>query len=425
MAGAQASDDSSLTDAIGIGTLTRLVPRELVDEVIASAGRREIRKNKLPARVVVYFVMAMALFYGDGYEEVMRKLVSGLRYLGTWRREWEMPSPSALCQARQRLGPEVMRELFERVAEPCALRSTQGAWLAGRRLMAVDGFGVEAPDSEENAAYFGYHGKKERCSLPFVQMAALAECGTHAIVAAAIGRDGEGEETLTRRILSGGAVTEGMIVMADAGLYSYPNLRLVIDSGADALFRVGANVGLPVLEWLPDGSYRSFIADPDEKRKNSHKLYGGRLKITDLPGVYVRAVDYEIPDRGDGDELITLVTTITDHEDVAAVEMAAAYHERWEAELVIGELKTHLRGPGTILRSRKPGLVEQEIWGLLLTHYGVRHLMREAADQAELDPDRMSFIRALRIIRRQVSGQAAFSPSPTGRSNAGGDRGDS
>lgn len=172
---------------------------------------------------MVYFVMAMALFYGDGYEEVMRKLASGLQYAGTWRREWTMPSPGALCQARQRLGPAVMRELYERAAEPCALRSTQGAWLGGRRLMALDGFGLEVPDSEENAAYFGYAGKKERCSFPYVQMAALAECGTHAIVAAAIGRKGEGEETLATRILSGGAIEAGMIVTLDAGLYSYQN----------------------------------------------------------------------------------------------------------------------------------------------------------------------------------------------------------
>jgi IS4 transposase len=125
----------------------------------------------------------------------------------------------------------------------------------------------------------------------------------------------------------------------------------------------------------------------------------------------VRVVDYEVADRGDGEEIVTLVTNITDPEEIPAVELAAAYHERWEAELVFDELKTHQRGAGAILRSRKPELVEQEIWGLLLTHYGIRHLMREAADQAELDPDRMSFIRALRVVRRQVSGQAAFSPS--------------
>jgi Insertion element 4 transposase N-terminal/Transposase DDE domain len=412
---------SSLTDAIGIGTLTRLIPRELADEVVASEGRTEIRKNKLPARVMVYFVMAMALFYGDSYEEVMRKLVNGLDYMGTWRKDWEVPSAGGLCRARQRLGAKVMRELYERVAVPCAMRSTEGAWLAGRRLMAVDGFGMEAPDSEENAGYFGYAGKKGRSAFPFVRIAALTECGTHAIVAAEIGKDGEGEETLTRRILSSGAVESGMIVMADSGLYSYVNFKMVLDAGADALFRVGANVDLPLLEWFPDGSYLSFIADSTEKAKNSYRLRHGLAKITDLPGFYVRVVDYEITDRGGGKEIITLVTNITDPDEVPAAELAAAYHQRWEAELVFDELKTHQRGPATILRSRKPELVEQEIWGLLLTHYGIRHLMREAADQAELDPDRMSFIRTLRVIRRQVSWQAAFSPSETREGGSGSD----
>jgi Insertion element 4 transposase N-terminal len=275
---------SSLTDAIGVGTLTRLVPRELVDEVVTSRGRKELRHNKLPARVMVYFVMAMALFYGDGYEEVMRKLACGLQYMGTWRRGWRMPSPGGLCQARQRLGPEVMRELYERVAAPCALRSTRGAWMGSRRLMSLDGFGMEAPDSEENAAYFGYAGKKERCSFPYVPLAGLAECGTHAIVAAAIGRKGEGEETLAGRILSSGVIEPGMLVMVDAGLYSYQHLRMVVDAGADALFRVGANVGLPVLKWLPDGSYLSYVADSDAKRKASYRLRHGLTKITDLPG---------------------------------------------------------------------------------------------------------------------------------------------
>jgi len=411
---------SCLTDAIGIGTLTRLVPRELVDEVVASEGRKEIRKNKLPARVMVYFVMAMTLFYGDSYEEVMRKLAGGLDYMGTWRKDWETPSPGGLCHARQRLGAKVMRELYERVAVPCAMRSTKGAWLAGRRLMAVDGFGMEAPDSEENAEYFGYAGKKGRSAFPFVRMAALTECGTHAIVAAEIGRDGEGEETLTRRILSSGAVEPGMLVMADSGLYSYTNFKMVLDAGADALFRVGSKIGLPVLEWFPDSSFLSFIADSKEKARNSYRLRRGLAKITDLPGFYVRIVDYEIPDRGDGDEIITLVTNITDPNEIPAAELAVAYHQRWEAELVFDELKTHQRGAGMILRSRKPELVEQEIWGLLLTHFGIRHLMREAADQAELDPDRMSFIRTLRVIRRQVSGQAAFSPSETREGSPGG-----
>jgi hypothetical protein len=173
-----------------------------------------------------------------------------------------------------------------------SLRSTAEAWLSERRLMAIDGFGLEAPDSEENAAYFGYADKKERCSLPFVQMTAMVERGTHAVVAAEIGKDGEGEDTLTRRILPGGAVEPGMAAMTDAGSYSYQHLRMIIAAGADAIIRVGANVGIPVLEWLPDGSYLSYIADPNEKRKHYRKLCGGRAKVTDLPGIRVRALDY-------------------------------------------------------------------------------------------------------------------------------------
>lgn len=161
-------------------------------------------------------------------------------------------------------------------------------------------------------------------------MAAMVECGTHAIVDAEIGRAAEGEDTLTRRILSGGAVQPDMVIMTDAGLYSYQNFQMIIDAGADAILRVGANVGLPMLEWLPDGSYLSYIADPDEKRKQYRKLYCGRAKVTDLPEIPVRAVDYEVTDRGDRDEIITLVTTIMDPGDVPAAELAAAYHERWE-----------------------------------------------------------------------------------------------
>jgi Insertion element 4 transposase N-terminal/Transposase DDE domain len=334
---------SFLTDAIGIGTLTRLVPRELVDEIVASHGRTEIRKNKIPARVVVYFVMALSLFYGEGYEEVVRKLTAGLKYIGTWKREWSVPTSSGLCQARQRLGADVMRDLFDRVAVPCALRSTAGAWLSGRRLMAVDGVGLEAFDSEENAVYFGYAGKKEKCSFPFVHMAAMIECGTHAVVAAEIGKSGEGEDTLSRRILSGGAVEQDMVVMADAGLYSYQSLRLIIDARADAIFRVGANVGLPLVQWLPDGSYLSYITEPGEKSRHYRKIRNGNAKATDYPGTPVRVVDYEVTDRGDRGEIITLVTTIMDPGDVTAVELAAAYHERWEAELVFDEIKTQCR----------------------------------------------------------------------------------
>jgi hypothetical protein len=401
-----------LTDRIGIGVLTRLVSRELVDEVVAAAGRREKRARLLPARVVVYFVMGLALFYGDAYEEVMRKLVQGLQWLRIWRTDWTVPTTGALTQARQRLGPEVMRELFDRVAVPCAQRSTQGAWLGRWRLMSLDGFDVEVFDSKQNAARFGYAGKKknEKGVFPKIVVVALAECGTHAIVGAELGAQADTETVLATRLLSAGVVTADMLVIADRGLYSHEHMRQVVQAGADAVFRAKANLDLPVLKWLPDGSYLSYSAEPKARVNASHRLRAGTIKITDLPGFYVRVVDYEVTDRGGDAESFTIVTTIVDPGEASAAELAAAYHERWEIELTIDEVKTHQRGPGVILRSKSPEMAEQELWGLLLTHYGIRQLMTEAADQAEIDPDRLSFIRSLRIIRRQITSQAGFSP---------------
>ncbi|MGH3390378.1 MAG: IS4 family transposase [Actinomadura sp.] len=407
-----AGDGIDLTDRIGIGVLTRLIPRELVDEVIAEAGRREQRKRLLPARVVVYFVMGLALFQQDAYEEVMRKLVHGLRWLRIWRSEWSVPTTGALTQARKRLGVQVMRDLFERVAVPCARRSTEGAWLHGWRLMSLDGFDVEVPDSEENAQRFGYAGKKknEKGAFPKVTVLALAECGTHAIIGAELGTQADSETGLATQLLSSGVVSSDMLVIGDRGLYTQEHMRQVVEAGADVLFRAKAGMNLPVLKWFQDGSYLSYAPERYAGRSASRRIRSGQIKVTDLPGIYVRVVDYEVADRGGGKELITLVTTILDPDTASAVELAMAYHERWEIELTIDEVKTHQRGPATILRSKSPEMVEQELWGMLLTHYTIRHLMAEAADQAQIDPDRLSFVRSLRVVRRQVTSQADFSP---------------
>lgn len=278
--------------------------------------------------------------------------------------------------------------------------------------MSLDGFDVEVSDSKENAERFGYAGKKknEKGVFPKIPVVALAECGTHAIVGAELGAQEETETVLATRLLSSGVVTADMLVIADRGLYSHEHLQQVIDAGAQALFRVKADVGLPVLKWLPDGSYLSYSPEPRARVSASRQLKAGKINITDLPGFYVRVADYEVTDRGDGKETFTIVTTILDPDEASALELAVAYHERWEIELAIDEVKTHQRGPGVILRSKSPEMAEQELWGLLLTHYGVRRLMAEAADQAEIDPDRLSFIRSLRVIRRHVTSQAGFSP---------------
>ena len=172
--GAASPAGASLPDRIALGVLTRLITRELVDEVLAETGRREQRKRLLPARVTVYFVLALALFCGDSCEEVMRKLVQGLSWLAVWKREWHVPTASALAQARERLGSEPLRELFERVAVPCAQLSTAGAWLGGRRLMALDGVELECADTPANAARFGYVSAKGGGHGPYPQVLVMA-----------------------------------------------------------------------------------------------------------------------------------------------------------------------------------------------------------------------------------------------------------
>jgi hypothetical protein len=405
---------ASLPDKIALGVLTRLVTRELVDDVLARTGRTEERKRLLPARVTVYFVLALALFYGDSYEEVMRKLVQGLSWLAIWKREWHVPTSSALAQARERLGPEPLRELFERAARPCAQLSTAGAWAGGRRLMSLDGVELHAADTPANAEYFGRRsGKNGTGAFPVVLVMALAECGTHAITAAEAGPGTAGEAPMAAALASApGNLEPGMLVLADRGLYGYQVLTAIAATGADFCIRVTASPDLPVLQWLPDGSYRSYVADPQVRKLPSvrHRLASGALAPDAMPGIPVRAVDYDVPGR-DG-EVVTLITSVLDYQDLPAPDLAAAYHERWEIELAFDEVKTHQRGPAVILRSRSPDMVLQELYGLLLTHYAIRQLITEAADQAELDPDRLSFTRTLHIVRRQVTAQAAFSPLP-------------
>lgn len=393
-----------LTDRIGVGVLTRLVSREIVDEVLIETGRTERRSRLLPARVVVYYVMALCLFFGDAYEEVMRKLVGSLQFMGTWRSQWQVPSTSAISQARARLGEAPLRALFERLAVPLATRSTPGGWYQRWRVMAIDGVVLDVPDTPANEKAFG-RSRNNLADSPFPQarLVGLLECGTHAVIAAAFGAIARYERELVESLVV--HVQQDMLVLADRGFYSYDLWNTVRQSGAQLLWRIKTNIDLPVYERLPDGSYRSALL-PKSMRSD---LRRGKSRRIDRYEVPVRVIDYEIA----GGERIRLITSITDHELAPAVELAALYHERWEIELSFDEIETHQISGNRVLRSKSPELINQEIWALLLTHYAIRHLMTEAAEQAENDPDRLSFIRSLRVIRRQVTDQAAFSPRQT------------
>jgi Insertion element 4 transposase N-terminal/Transposase DDE domain len=405
---------SRLTDRISLGVLAEILPRDLIEEMLDATGRREQRSRRLPAHVMVRFCLAMCLFFDDDYEEVMRLLVGSLKDMGSWRDEWTVPSTSAITQARQRLTADPLRVLFERVTVAVAGRGTKGAWLGSRRLMAVDGFMLDVAETPDNVTEFGRLDDGPTASaFPQVRVVALEECGSHAAIAASFGPCRTDERTLLTDIL--GAVEPDMLVIADRNLYSFALWKQALGRGADLLWRVQASVTLPVIEPLPDGSYRSIVINPKITGARRATLIDQVRRGHQIPAgaaIPVRVIEYEIPDReGNGTgELICLITSILDPSDATAIELATTYHERWESETSFGEKKTYLRGSGRVLRSKSPEMVRQEIWALLLTHYAIRKLMCKAADEAGLDPDRLSFIRSLRVIRRQVTDQADFSP---------------
>jgi Transposase DDE domain len=256
-----------------------------------------------------------------------------------------------------------------------------------------------------------------RSSYPQLRVLGLGECGSHAIVDAAVSGSDTGEQTLLPQLFR--SFEPDMLVLADRNFYGYDLWRQAVETGASLLWRIISNIELPVAVELADGSYLSAVFPKGLKRGRRAAILGAIQRaiqsgeqVHPAQATVVRAIEYNIPDRtGNGKhETIRLITSILDPLDAPAVELAAAYHERWEYEGLIDEIKTHQRGPGRVLRSRTPDLVEQEVWSLLLTHYAIRALMCRAADEADVDPDRLSFIRSLRVIRRHVTGQADFSP---------------
>jgi hypothetical protein len=398
--------DDRLTDHVGLGVMTQVVSRDLVDEVLNSTGKNEKRSRLLPARVVVYYVLALTLFYGDAYEEVMRKLVNGLRFLRAWRTEWEVPTAGAISKARIRLGVEPLKELFFRIAVPIATPGTRGAWYHDRRVMAIDGVILDAPDTDENVDRFEKKEHKNgESAFPQVRVVGLTECGTHAMVAAEVDSWRVYERELAERLLD--QFEPNMLVLADRGFFSYDLWQQASDTRAALVWRVVTAIRLPVLELYSDGSYLSELL-PNKLKTDLNR--GKKRHVPEGARIPVRVIEYRIGNRK-SPEIIRLVTTLLDHKEAPAAELAALYAERWEFEMGLDEIETHQIANYRVLRSKKPDLVEQEIWGLLITHYIIRNLMHQAADDIDIDEDRLSFIRSLRVVRRSVANDTDFPPS--------------
>jgi hypothetical protein len=390
--------DRRLSDLVSVGLLTRVFPAEVIDAVIADAGRTEVRRRALPARVTAYFSIGMALHSEGSYEDVFAQLTDGLSWTSGWSQSWTPPTKSAIFQARSRLGYEPVRDLFRRVARPLAGEDTPGSWLAGRRLVAIDGTCLDLADTPANEEFFGRpsSGRGERSAFPQARLVALAECGTHALFDARVGACTTSEIELARDLL--GRLTPGMLALADRGFYGFDMWTRAAATGADLLWRVKSTLSPQHLETLPDGSWLAQIV-PTSGTQRRH-----RTPLT------VRVIDYTIDDGRDNPEQYRLLTTILDSEQADATDLASAYAQRWEIENTFDELKTHQRGPRAVLRSKSPGLVQQEIWGHLCCHYAIRTLMLETAIHGGHDPDRISFVAALRITRRSLS-HSSFSPS--------------
>lgn len=302
-----------MTDHLSIGVLAGLIHRDIVDDVIRECGKREKRQRLLPAHVVMYYVLALNLFFGEAYEEVLRQLVNGLKFLGNWRGNWEIPSTSAISQARTRLGEAPMKLLFERIAVPMARAGTRGAWYRGLRVMAIDGLVLDVPATDDNDEEFGRSGSAEAPSpFPQVRLVALGECGTHGVTDAAFGPVAAGEQTLAGQLIA--RFVAGMLVLADRNFYSYQAWQEATATGAQLLWRVSANLRLPVLEWLPDGSYRSVLINPRIRGRRREQLVGTAAAGQELDpaeAMVVRVAEYMIDNRAGGGELFCLITTLT------------------------------------------------------------------------------------------------------------------
>jgi len=389
-----------LSDHVSLGVVARAVPPERVREVLAETGKTGERERDLPAQVMVYYAIALALYMGSSTREVLRCLLEGLRWL--WGAEAvKVAGKSGISQARTRLGEAPLRRLYERVVQPVATRATKGAWYRTWRLVSLDGSCLDVADTEANRAGFGAPGaSRGESAFPQLRFVALVENGTHVLFGARLGRFADGETTLARDVLA--ALRPGMLCLADRQFFGHA-LWQAAATGADLLWRGRHNLRLPREAVLADGSCLTTIYPSDKDRRHRQG------------GVRVRVVEYRLEGVAGAEPLYRLLSTILDPQQAPAAELAALYHERWEIEGALAELKTRLRGARVVLRSKTPELVRQEVWGLLLAHFAVRGLMHEAALKADEDPDRLSFSHAVRVVRRKVPLFAALPPSGQAR----------
>jgi hypothetical protein len=355
-----------ITDYISLGVITKTFPVSSIGSVLSKTGTASVRRRDLPAQVVVYYVIALALYMQSSYREVLRCLLEGIQWLRDPSIGVRVAGKSGISQARTRLGWEPLRQLHDELVKPVAVRSTRGAWYRNWRLVSLDGSTFDVADEKANEDAFSRPGASRGSSAyPQIRFVSLVENGTHVLFGSQMDGCRTGEITLAKAVL--------------------PRLK--------------SNMRMACEKRLPDDSYLSQVYP---------SLRDWRQKTN---GVVLRVIDYRLEGIEGAEPIYRLATTILDSGKAPAGELAALYHERWEIETAFDELKTHLRGAQIVLRSKTPDLVRQEFYGLMMAHFAIRGLMHEAALKADEDPDRLSFLHAVRVIRRKMAAYGAIPPS--------------
>jgi hypothetical protein len=394
-------EGSRITDYISLGVIAKSIPLSEVHSVLAATNKASLRQRDLPAHVVVYYVIALALYMQSSYREVLRCLLEGVQWLLDPSSPIKVAGKSGISQARTRLGWEPMRRLHDAVVRPIGEPASKGAWYGTWRLVSLDGSTLDVADEASNAAAFGRPGaSRGKSAYPQVRFVSLVENGTHVLFGSQMADYATGEVTLAKSVL--GNLRRGMLCLADRQFFGFALWTRAQASGADLLWRIKKNLRLASDRRLPDGSYLSRIYRSARARRHNSGA------------VTVRVIDYRLQGVADAEPIYRLVTTILDPEAAPAQELAALYHERWEIESALDELKTHLRGARIVLRSKTPDLVRQEFYGLMMAHFAIRSLIHEAALKAGEDPDRLSFLHAVRVVRRKLPAAVAIPPSDEG-----------
>jgi len=391
-------EGSRITDYVSLGVITKTFPPARIRAVLKATGKASLRERDLPAHVVVYYVIALALYVQCSYREVLRCLLEGVQWLINPSLPIKVTGKSGISQARTRLGWEPLRELHDQIVQPIALPATRGAWYRRWRLVSLDGSTLDVADEKCNAQAFGRPGASRGASaFPQLRFVSLVENGTHVLFGTQMGAYTTGETTMAKGVLP--ALRAGMLCLADRQFFGFECWKQARATGAQLLWRLKTNARLACEKRLADGSYLSTLYPSDKDRRHRTQ------------GIAVRVIEYRLNGVLGAEPMYRLVTSILDPKQAPAEELAALYHERWEIETALDELKTHLRGAKIVLRSKTPDLVRQEFYGLVLAHFAIRGLMHEAALTAKEDPDQLSFVHAVRVVRRKLATFHAIPPS--------------